>query len=303
MMKKFILHSVLFSGLVLGTILLVFWQADGYSDFFYARFTTPKQSSLILGTSKAAQGLQPAEFKKVLPNHDLYNFAFTVAHSPYGPAYLNGIKGKISEETRGGIFILAVDAYSIAANVKHLNDETKFDENSSFLNNLSSVNAKPNVEYLASYYKDYYLKIFQRNPIAFLHGDGWLEINATVSDTLLERRIKEKKEDYQRREKQLQFSETRLSYLYKTIRFLEGHGTVYLVRLPVHSELAEADARVVNNFDSFIANFALEHQVPYLDLSAQSEQYTFIDGLHLYKGSGKEVSKEIALWIKSLRSK
>jgi hypothetical protein len=295
--KKFLVHSAFFLTLVLGSIYWIFSQADGYTDPFYARFTTPQQQSLIIGTSKAAQGIRPDALKKVLEDHSIFNYAFTVAHSPYGPAYLKGIKRKLSEKTTDGIFIVTVDAWSIADSGEDPNDETQFDENKSFLNNLGTVSAKPNIPYLLSYYKNSYAKIFERDTIAFLHDDGWFEISVNMNSEIVDQRIKNKSASLKKKRAKFRFSQTRLSYLYKTIVYLQEHGEVYLVRLPVHPNLTEVDTAVIPEFDNLMSELSQKTEVPYLDLSGENENYTYTDGIHLYKDSAAEVSRSIALWI------
>ena len=63
------------------------------------------------------------------PNDSIFNFAFTIAHSPYGPAYLKGIKRKLSDDSKNGLFIVGLDAWSIADSSEDPNDESQFDEN------------------------------------------------------------------------------------------------------------------------------------------------------------------------------
>lgn len=298
-MKKFLLHSALFLILVLGSIIAVFYQADGHSDPFYARFTSPPQSSLIIGTSKAAQGLRPDILNKSLSD-SIYNFAFTVAHSPYGPAYLNGIKRKLSEvdSIRNGIFIVTVDPWSISDANDDPNDETQFDENKSFLNNLTSVSSKPNVPYLIRYYKNNFAKIFDRDTVAFLHDDGWLEINTRMSAPIIEQRIQNKAVSLQEKKTRYQLSKTRLSYLYETITYLKERGDVFVITLPVHPDLTELDMSVVPDFTELMFTLSRDLYVPYLDLSYENSEYTYTDGVHLYKDSAREVSERVARWIK-----
>ena len=66
----------------------IFIQVDGNTDPYYKRFTTPTNNSLILGVSKAAQGLQPQVFNNILNRKDLFNYSFTISSSPYGKLYL-----------------------------------------------------------------------------------------------------------------------------------------------------------------------------------------------------------------------
>jgi len=295
--KKFLLHSVLFLTLVLGSMLYVFYQADGYTDPFYARFTSPKQSSLIIGTSKAAQGIRPNVLNKTLPD-SIYNFAFTIAHSPYGPAYLNGIKRKITKETSNGIFILAVDPWSIADAHTDPNDENQFDENKSFLNKLQTISSQPNIPYLVSYYRNSYAKIFDRDTVVFLHDDGWLEINTRMDPKIIEVRIQNKAESLKERGTRYQLSETRLSYLNQTIVYLKERGSVYMVTLPIHPDLTKLEAAIVPNFNELMYQLSRETGAPFLDLSQDNHDYIYTDGMHLYKDSATEVSRKIASWIK-----
>jgi len=297
--KRFLLHSVLFLTLVLGTIAYVFYQADGYTDPFYARFTSPPQSSLIIGTSKAAQGLRPDVLNKTLPD-SIYNFAFTVAHSPYGPAYLNGIKRKLSEvdTTKNSIFIVTVDAWSISDANEDPNDETQFDENKSFLNKLTTVSSKPNIPYLVGYYKNNFAKIFDKDTVAYLHDDGWLEINTRMAPAVIDIRIQNKATSLQEKKNSYQLSKTRLSYLYETIEYLKKRGEVFVITLPVHPELTELDTAVIPEFTELMYTLSRDIYVPYLDLSHENAAYTYTDGIHLYKDSAREVSERVARWIK-----
>ena len=273
-------------------------QADGYTDPFYERFTSPPQRSLILGTSKAAQGLRPDVMNTILPD-SIYNFAFTVAHSPYGPAYLNGIKRKLSADTlQGGIFIVTVDAWSISDSNLDPNDETQFDENESFLNRLTTVSSNPNIPYLLSHYKNNFAKIFDRDTVAFLHSDGWLEINTRMAAEVVAIRIQNKKISFQEKIKRYQPSATRLSYLYKTIEYLKTRGDVFVVTLPVHPELSELDTAVIPEFTEIMYALSRETFVPYLNLSEENSGYSYTDGIHLYKDSALKVSERVAQWVK-----
>src|SRR5689334_18034252 len=89
--------------------------ANGTTDEYYLRFTTGKQRSMMLGGSRAAQGLHPSVFNNVdapsLFAGPMYNFAFTMGHSPYGATYREAIARKLDPDTRNGLFILQVDPW------------------------------------------------------------------------------------------------------------------------------------------------------------------------------------------------
>src|SRR4051812_33254984 len=108
-MKKFIIRlCVLAPFAIVPFLVYVTYFSNGKSDYFYLRFTTPPQPSLILGTSRAAQGLQPSVFNEsnLAFAKPMFNFSFANNISPYGPIYLNAIKKKVSTASKNGLFIL-----------------------------------------------------------------------------------------------------------------------------------------------------------------------------------------------------
>ena len=298
-MKKFLIESSLFSVAIIASVYFVFLQADGKSDPFYLRTTTPKQSSLILGTSKAAQGLMP-EFINPYLETDIYNFSFTVAHSPFGPAYLSAIEKKLDPRTKDGIFIITVDPWSISSDGIDPNDENQFGESKSFMGTLSSFSSKPNVSYILNSYGDNYIKILLNFSQMEVHDDGWLEVFPPMDSTSVKNRIAENIQEQKTKLKNYKFSQTRFEYLKKTIETLKTHGKVYLVRLPVDNRIAAIEARLLPDFDKKIDELAKSEAVPYLNLMNSDTKFTFTDGIHLYKDSAKDVSAEVGKWISKL---
>ena len=84
-MNKFLLHTIAFLLLCIISLYLLFSFANEQNDPFYIRFTTPEQSSLILGTSRAAQGILPAVLNEKLSRNDFFSYSFSGNISPYGP--------------------------------------------------------------------------------------------------------------------------------------------------------------------------------------------------------------------------
>ncbi|NND63343.1 MAG: hypothetical protein HKN48_09130 [Flavobacteriaceae bacterium] len=299
-MTKFLKFSALFVILVLIAVMITFFKADGYTDSFYMRVATPKQNSLIIGNSKAAQGLQPDVIDEYSKADPVFNFAFSMAHSPYGPAYLKSIKKKLSEEEQPGTFILTVDPWSISSSAVDPNNAEQFSENESFINDLSSFSTQPNIPYLVSHYKNSYAKIFQKDTTSFLHDNGWLEIKVNMKPEVIEDRILAKVADFRKKTEEYQFSETRLSYLYKTIEFLKQHGKVHLVIMPVHPQIREIEQAYMPDFGTKIREVSHKAVVPLFDLTRGSERFIFTDGIHLAKESGEEVSYKVGSWIERL---
>ncbi|AUP79342.1 hypothetical protein [Flavivirga eckloniae] len=300
-MNKFIIKSLIFSSITLIIFLWICLKADGYSDPFYIRFTTPKQNSLILGTSRAAQGLQPKVFNATL-NENISNYSFTMAHSPFGPTYLNSIKKKVNSHAKNGTFIVTVDPWSLSSFTKTPNDSSSFRELKLELENTPIVNMNPNVVYLLNNWnKNYYNLIWHKKSKMFLHKDGWLEVNISL-DSIDILNIENKEKMY--RESMLpiaQFSKTRFNYLKQTITFLKKHGEVYLVRLPIHPKIMQIENELMPNFDNDIKE-VVSLTRGYLDLTNRNSDFNYTDGNHLHKTSGKIVSEIVASWINKLKT-
>jgi len=313
-MKRFITNIIIaFSGVFLAHLLLAFC-ADGNSDGFYARLSSGKQSSLIIGTSRAAQGILPKEINEELSlDPKLYNFSFSLDNSPFGEVYLKAIKSKLKKNTNDGIFIVAVNPWSIAEDT---DDKSKKIDSKSLLFNLNRTSGKPNLEYLVKNYKrgwgnilikKFETRILQRlqkdnsklkGSSMFVHEDGWLEVSTSIEPSYLANNIEKKTKTYIDALGTHKFSDYRYNYLVKTIEFLQERGTVYLVRLPVHDKLIQIEKQLMPEFDSKMNSIGLEKNIEYLNFLPKAENYVYTDGNHLYKTSAKLVSQEIAEYIK-----
>ena len=302
-MKKFLLESAVFLTIIFVSFYLIALKADGYTDPFYVRYTTKKQQSMVIGTSRAAQGIHPAVLNEILGRTDFFNYSFTITSSPYGPAYLNSIKRKLDPETKDAIFILAVDPWSISTNSKYPEDSSQFRENRQFMGKTRFVNMYPNIPYLIdSYGKPLYTLIIKPKTSMFLHDDGWLEVTMWMDSSAVKKNIDKKMVDY--RTKNLvdfKFSKSRLRFLEKTIEFLKPHGKVYLVRLPVHPLMMEIDSIHMPDFEKYIKPICEKTNTPYLNLTHMNSKFIYTDGNHIYKESGALVTKVIADWIVELQ--
>jgi hypothetical protein len=300
-MKKFIVRVAIFIFFSIVLFLFMCSRVNGYSDTFYIRFTTPKQSSLILGTSRSAQGLQPKIFDSILKKQ-FFNYSFTVLHSPFGKTYLNSIKKKLDPSTRNGDFIISVDPWSLSSFTKSPEDSMSFRELNLALANTSVVNMDPNPIYLMNNWdKRFYNLIIDKQSNYFLHNDGWLEINLAFDSINNSVSIDKKVTAYKNNMlPNAQFSKTRLSYLKSTINFLKIYGKVYLVRLPIHEKIMDIDNALMPHFNDNI-NSAIKLSDGYLDLTTKNTNFKYTDGNHLHKTSGKIVSETIANWISECR--
>jgi hypothetical protein len=322
-MLKLVLRLGLLLGAVglLGGLGLAVGLRRGYVDAFYARFTSPPAGSLVLGTSRAAQAIKPSVLAARLGGRyegPWLNYAFTLAESPYGPGYLSSIRRKLAPGTRHGLFVLAVDPWSLSLPTKVLPGTPAspgpaspgqyiiFPEASSMVSQLASVSQNPNLDYLAHYlHKPFYQLLLNADTahvVERLHPDGWLEIALpppTANPALLRRRTAEKLATYRALAGNSQLAASRLASLQETIRYLQQHGRVVLVRLPTGAEMAAVENQYQPGFDPQMSALAHRYAIPYFNYLALS--YPTNDGNHLTRPAAAQLSQRLAADIAAVK--
>lgn len=298
-MKKFLFVAVLPS-LIIAFVIhgLLIAIVDGKTDPFYLRFTSSNSTNLLIGTSRVAQGLQPKVINEIL-DIETYNFAFTVAHSPFGEVYTEAIFKKLNTNIDDQVFIIGVNPWSISSKSEDPNAESDYRENMLALANVKEYTETPNFEYMRKYLepKNILKSYLNQNPYMVLREDGWLEVNVDMDSVEVEKRIKSKMREY--REQNLpnyQYSSSRKESLFNLVKRLNQYGEVYLVRLPVHPEMMTIENELLPFFQDSIED-VIDASSGYLDLTVQNSDFTYTDGNHLHKSSGKVVSGKIADWI------
>ncbi len=297
-MKSFLAKSILYISAILIVHIIAGYSAGGAIDAYYLRFTSPPQSSLIIGSSRAAQGLQPSAITAVT-GKDIFNFAFTAHDSPYGPIYLNAISNKIKPDSTDGIFILSVSPWLVSSSSSAPEDVSTFRERDGILADMTEFSMKPNFEYLIKNYHHGWLKLFRKTRASTqLHEDGWLEITVNMDENKVAARKARKLEAYRNNSLPSNTpSQARMDSLRDSIRLLQQHGRVFLVRLPAGQEVLDIEASLMPDFDKQMRSVADDFHLSYLDFSSCADDYTYIDGVHLYKDSGSKLSGQIALLI------
>ena len=325
-MLKLVLRLSLLLGAVglVGGLGLAASLRRGYVDAFYVRFTSPPAGSLVLGTSRAAQAIKPAVLAARLGGRyqgPWLNYAFTLAESPYGPGYLSSIERKLAPGTQHGIFVLAVDPWSLslpknvqrdksgqdykAKTLNKLGGRIVFPEEKSMVSQLASVSQNPNLDYLAHYlHKPFYQLLLDTDTarvIERLHPDGWLEIALpppTANLPLLRRRTAEKLATYRALAASSTLASARNYSLWQTILFLRKHGQVVLVRLPTGPEMAALEKDYQPDFDQDMSRLARSLNVPYLNYLDQP--YPTNDGNHITRTAAQQFSQRLAADIARL---
>lgn len=268
-------------------LLVIFYSLmsiDGTRDIYYLRFTTPKQTSLILGNSRTARGLVPSLMNEKL-NQNVYNYSFNYGISPYGSSYLNSIKNKLDTTSRNGIFILSINPGNLAFEYPEIWDSTRVRERNGILNNLKSVSSNPNFDYLLQYAR----------PLGYLfdseyllHEDGWLEMQPSVGKVDI--KSIEQQASKELTSRNLHFSKYRMNYLEKTIKYLQKHGKVYLVRMPVSNTMKQIENDYYPWVDQKTDSLAKALNIEYFNFFKLERAYEYNDGSHLSPESAKEVT-------------
>ena len=309
-MNQFLKKIFFLSLPVLGFILLTFYQADGRTDPFYLRFTTPKQHSCILGTSRAAQGIIPGVIDSSIRHRGMFNYSMTMANSPYGEVYFEAIKKKLIsaslderfDRRRDGLFILEVNPWSISSTAQDPNDASSFREADLFLSKLHLFNVNPNIEYLTRFSSKANINLWnQQSNQMLLHSDGWLEINVAMDSISVYKRTQNKLNTYKTLQPQYNLSQVRLAYLQKTIDYLKDHGQVILVRVPIHPEMYKIENELMPDFDGRMNALSKSEGISYLKFGAEGDNYQFTDGNHLWKESARKFSEDLGARIASER--
>ena len=315
-MHRFLKNILIVSLFVIALHLILGALANGSTDNFYLRFTSSKQNSLIIGTSRSAQGIHPNILDSVLnleENNGIYNYSFSINNSSYGKEYYYAIKNKINESAKNGLFIITVDPWAISSDTT-LNDN-EIDIESIFYSK-KHYNSYPNYEYLIKNYKkgwgNILLKRIESNILirnqnslskikgafTYLRKDGLLEVYTSMDSTYVKQNIQKKVYNYNTSMSSNKFSKFRFLYLRKTIQLLKKHGEVYLVRMPVHTSLFKIEDSFDPQFDKRIMNLANKTNVDYLNFADNATQYSYTDGNHLYINDAKIFSNQLAERIK-----
>ena len=81
---------------------------------------------------------------------------------------------------------------------------------------------------------------------------------------------------------------------------MNKHGKVYLIRLPLHPDIMKIENEFMPDFNrKMIALDSITEG--YYDMTPFNSNYKYVDGNHLYKDSGKDVTFKIANWIKNVQ--
>lgn len=291
-MRHFVIKLLIALTLMVGLHVYAAYFADGHTDAYYLRFTGNPRRALILGNSRAAQGLDPSTLNAVLPRslqaEGFFNFSFTIGHSPYGRAYTSAIMRKLHRDTRDGFFLLAVDPWSLSVdNLSHSPLSTEMPEDRRFLGRMWTVNMTPNFEYLARYYPNGWGSLIggplhqERNEVELMHN-GWLVTNVAMDSASVAVRTQRNLKAYEKNANGgYSIAPVRMEHLAQLVDQLKVRGTVVLVRIPIHQEMLRLEHGYWPAFSRTMQAFAEDHGIPFFDHATLGKNFVFKDGNHL----------------------
>ena len=274
------------------TLLMVLAVALGYLGVFccipagkigdvYPRVTTPRQRSLVIGTSRAAQGIDPDilndRLRALYPAADLYNFAFHIDETTYNEIYYSAIMKKLTDdEGSGGLFILSVDPWAFKRDNVILGEV-----------DLQSVSSCPNVEYLVRFFNRTWISPLPTH--VCINSSGRSVVTGIKRSPAL---IEQKLATYREMASHYAYSMTSEEVFVRLLDSLSRRGTVYAVRMPVAPEMMALEDLLMPGFSARMDSIAHAHGVRFLDFIR--EPFETNDGNHLTKEEGDRFSEALA---------
>jgi hypothetical protein len=297
-MKRFLRTLILIFLLPLIIFLLIINYGDWSSDNFYYKVSSSKQNSMIFGSSRALQGLNPDILNESLNRSDIFNFAFTNLHSPYGFQYMNAIKSKMDKSKNDNIYFLCVNPWTISSKLKNQNDIEKFRElKSNLLVKDYGSGLLGKLKYYYSQYNEPLFKlIYNFKGKSTASENGYLKLKHKSDLTKIDKKLQHYMKNMLPR---YHFSMIRFNQLIKTIKLLIDYGNVYLIRLPMHNKMYQIENKLLEDFDDLIFSLSKKFNIKYINLTLLNDEFNYHDGNHLEYESAKKVSELIAIEIKS----
>jgi hypothetical protein len=289
-----LIHIAIWGALLAATFgAVIAYHAGPRTDYFYNRFTKPKAKNLILGSSRAAQGINPEELGEA-GTVKFFNYSFTNYNSPYGQCYFTAAKKKFVE-TSSSVTILEVNPFTLSNYRKNMEgDHEIFEECETAPSNMWTVDSDPNFEYIIRNYSDDLRTLTGIKPRPYaicLHDDGWLEIEMPFDTAYFRKNTEDKVKNYNELAPRMKPSTERWKALEEIVSYFKKFGDVYLVRVPVSPEMEMIEKRYYPSFYSEVKAFAKNNSVEFLDYFHLNDSLYFTDGNHLYRESAQIFSK------------
>ena len=289
-MKGFIKFSVVSLVFILALHFYAAYVAGGRFDDNYNKFTMEAKGSLILGSSRATHGLNP-EF--ILENK-IVNFAFDAFSSPFSKEYNSAIYSYLGDSFKSkGVVVIDFNPWTLSVDTSL---SEPFREKDRILNKDISFSNKPNFDFLFSDYNHGWGKIIMDevvspNSTKYLHESGWMEVNIDMEESSVQERKYGLLNSYKEKAKTSIVSEYRINSLIRLIDTLNDFKKIFIVKLPVCSELLEIETSFFNE-DSVYS--LIQQRLPTTEfIELKSNDLRWIDGHHVYKDDVPIMSKRL----------
>lgn len=285
-MRRFILRTLLMATGLLACLAVAFVAIPaGKLGDVYPRVTSPAQQSLVIGTSRAAQDVNPAilnaSLKDLYPSADLYNFAFHLDESTYNEEYIAAIRKKLApHDGKKHLFVLAVDPWQFKADPElygHLD--------------LHSVTSRPNVEFLLRHFERSWFSLQPSH--VYINEQGRTEVDYEPRTAAQKAANTETKlAVYREMAATYRYSTESERLMAQLATELKRRGDVVLVRLPSSAAMVDIERGICTDFTSRMHTLASQLACHYYDFSTQ--HYDSNDGNHLTRQAGDDFSHALA---------
>ncbi len=311
-LKKFILYLVLYFAIFAGIYLFfVDKLANGLVDQYYNKFTQ-EAGSLIIGLSRADQGISPYVLDEELDGFEfdrsITNFAINAHQSKFGEVYLNAIQKKLTNKhKKNGFFIVSINPSSFSV-PKTLNEDKVYENDKEWIiGKIENFTSTPNYDYIINTYpQPLYsglLRATRDDDHHKIHTNGWTEIkligkNDTIKDNDISIWKNKNLEILKKNIAKERISKYRINEFVKTLNYLKTIGKVILVRIPSDIDILKIENESWPNFNTQFDSIANKYNIPYLNYSNQSDKYKTYDGSHLESESAEKFTRMLSLEIK-----
>jgi len=261
---------------------------ESFVDYYYAK-VTHEGKSLIIGTSRASQGLIPDSLMKGTKfDGPMLNFAFSSFESAFDEGYYNAIKEKLDDNIKNGLFIIEIDPAAI-----YINESMPLSKK---LSGQIIFHGNPNYEYMYRNINPFYKIIEQRNfrdDKSIQHPNGWMEVTLPLDSMSVKSRGEVKLKVARETFPQCTLSKERIHYLRETIRLLKDHGKVMMIKIPAWKPIQDVENKYSPDLNKVLQQIGMEMNIKYYDFTANSSNFSYADGNHLDEKSAKKFSAEL----------
>ncbi len=284
-MKKFVIKTAVAVLITVALFVMAFCVIpSGRIGDVYPRVSSPLQQSLVIGTSRAAQAVNPEIINAKLQgvySPTLYNFAFHLDASSYNEVYESAIYKKLApKDGHSNLFVLTVDPWALRT-LDSVPQELA----------LRSYSVRPNLEYIA---KNFSRSWFSPLPThSFVNENGRTEVDYEPKTRKeWEKRVEMRLVAYEDMAKNYSYSHKSQLVLERLVLNLGKRGTVCLVRIPTSQPMKELEHKICPKFDIMMNAVAQKHGIAYYNFA--EADYATTDGNHLTQKEGNRFSAALA---------